>query len=90
MEITYKIRNMTGQTLSDLRAVVKIPGFNIEYDKQYKKKNFLAAEEEFFQKIQLQIPQDIPPSKHKISLSVRAESLDKTLRGETQTFFEVR
>lgn len=90
MEIAYKIRNITGQPLGDLRVLMEIPGFNLDYDSKYKKKSFLGAQEEFFQKIPLQVPDDIPPGKYKINVTVIAESLDKTLLNKSRTFFEVR
>lgn len=90
MEVVYRIRNMTGETLGDFLVIMEIPGFSLDYENLYKRKNFLRAQEEFFQKIPVQIPKDIPPGKYKITVKARGEGLDKTLRDEAQTFFEVR
>lgn len=90
MEVIYNIRNITGQTLRAFWVTMEIPGFRLDYDKKYKEKNFLGAEEEFYRKIPLKIPDDIPPGKYKIKISVRAESLDSTLTNESQAFFDVK
>jgi len=90
MELIYKIRNVTGQSLRDFFVITEIPGFDLDSKATFKAKNFLAAEEEFFQKIPLRIPNDIPPGRYKITLLVRAESIDKTLSDEAQTFFDIK
>ena len=90
MQVTYSIQNITRQPLSDFLVLLEMPGFNLDYNSQYRKKPFLAGEEEFLQKIPVQIPKDIPPGKYKITAIARGDSLDKRLTDEAQTFFEVR
>jgi hypothetical protein len=72
MEVIYKIKNQTGQPLMDFSVRMEIPGFALDYGTRYKEKNFLDAREEFFQRIPLKMPNDIPPGKYKVAISVMA------------------
>lgn len=90
MEVMYKIKNITGNTVTDLEVRTLISGFELDFNERYRNRSFLASQEEFLQKIPVLIPKDVPPGKYRILVTARGEIVDETLSDEAQAFFEVK